>query len=218
MRLSIWFLTITALAAGVALRAQTRPDLATILRNQTVWGKDFGSVLANLQGWTEINEQKIAIFPSRVEGTKPLASTEARNLAQQFTKAFSEQKPEPDPRFRDMLRNFLLVRPAITANAVKTPDGESNHVAWTHPRPTQLLAPGLMVATIKEQFGEPERSTRELIQTQDERRPIVLKKYHYANDAAIFAEADFSPRPGSIDRAILNVTKVKDTVFQQVRR
>jgi len=211
-------LVITAVGAAVTLGAQTRPDLATILTNKTVWGKDFGSVLANLQGWTEIGEQKIAVFPSRVEGTNRLPATEAQRKAQQSTRSFGAQKIEPDPRFRDMLRNFLQARPPITAKTVKAPDGESNYVAWSQTRPTQLLAPGLMATTVREQFGAPDRSTRELIQTQDERRPIVLKKYHYANDSAIFAEQDFSPKPGSIDRVLLNVNTVKDTVFRQVSR
>lgn len=212
---AVVFLGLTAAAGAQAARA----DLASILHNPVVWGKDFRDILANIQGWNGIGEQRIAIFPTRVEGTQPFRFVaDAKRSADRWLEVMRAPKPALTPRFMDILSDAARKSSEMKAEAVKAPDGETNRVAWTTPVKTQLLAPGLTVTQVREQFGREERTSSETIQTDDDRRPIILKKYHYAGDAAVFAVSDFSPRPGSIDRVILNVPKARDTVFKPEAR
>jgi hypothetical protein len=80
--------------------------------------------------------------------------------------------------------------------------------------PSGFLNPKMTVAAVVERLGKPEKIVRQLIQTEKERRPIVLTLYTYAGNAIAFAESDISPIPGSVDRVILDVPSITAELFQ----
>lgn len=57
-------------------------------------------------------------------------------------------------------------------------------------------------------FGPPESVTTMLIQNDTDRRPVVLTLSAYANGAILFAESDWAPVPGVVDRVLLDVRKI----------
>ena len=64
----------TARSGMAGVRANSQPatnqrvDVAQVLARAGIWGKDFPSVLAFLESWKRINEQKISCLPDRVVG------------------------------------------------------------------------------------------------------------------------------------------------------
>jgi len=201
----------------VGLGAQPVPDkrLETLLKDTRIWGKHFAEVLAAMPAWTEAGERQIVVYRARVEGAREFTSSaEARKAATETRAAIKLKRWVPAAAFADLLRP-VIGRPLVQgkAAAVSAPDGESVRLAWTNQR--ELLAANLTRATLTEALGKPERVTRRLEQTDDERRAVVLTEWHYANGTAVFAQPDYAPRPGFIDRAALKVAPVLETVFRR---
>jgi hypothetical protein len=199
------------------LSAQPVPDprLEALLKDTSIWGPNFGEVLAAMPTWTEAGEKQVIVYRARVEGSQEFqTSAAALQMETQTRAAFKKARWTPRPAFRQLLAP-LMARPVVIGKAapVKTPDGESVRLAWGETR--QLLAADLTKARLTATQGEPERITRRVIPTDDERRPVVLTELHYANGAVVFAQPDYAPRPGFIDRVALNTGRVTEAVFSK---
>ena len=86
--------------AGAHLQSATnqRMDVANVLAKAGIWGKDFPSVLAFLESWKRINEQKIYVFPDRVVGgSQYRKSEEAQTAAGRLTAAMKVTRSRPKP-------------------------------------------------------------------------------------------------------------------------
>ena len=210
-----------AVAAGAFVIAtstvsgQPVPDknLEAILKDTRIWGKDFAEVLAAMPAFREAGEKQIVVYQRRVQTSREFATrAEAMKVDTQAREASKKTGWRPLPSFRDLLRP-VMSRSIVTtkAAAVDTPDREGVHLAWAQTK--QLLAAGLTRAVLTEAQGQPQRVTRRIIPTDDERRPVVLTELHYAGGAVIFAQPDYAPRPGVIDRVVLDTTRTTDTVF-----
>ncbi len=207
---------VGAAALGLsAASGQPPPDkrLEDLLKDSRIWGTNFAEVLASMPAWKDSGEQRIVVYRNRVEGTREFnTNAEARNMESQTRVASLKARPTPAPAFKVLL-GPVMARPITNqrASSVSSPGGESVRLAWVQPR--QLLAPDLTKAKLAQAQGEPERVTRRLIKTNDERRPVVLTELHYANGSVVFAQPDYAPRPGFIDRVSLNTARITETVF-----
>lgn len=218
---SVQPVTLTLIGAPVSLRPATTesmsqggPSLAKILSDRTLWGRDFPTVLAFLDSWSRINEQKIYIFPDRVVGgTRYKTREEAQQAAARLSEAMRATRPRPKPEFLELLRGVPSQAPdQLRVEAITfLPDDDYFHVAWTS-QSLRFGAQNLSVATVRERLGPPEKTALELIQNETERRPVILTVHSYAGGAVVFAESDWAT-PGYVDRVILDVTAIRAALF-----
>jgi hypothetical protein len=211
----------TARSGMAGVRANLQPatnqrmDVAQVLARAGIWGKDFPSVLAFLESWKRINEQKIYVFPDRVVGgTQYRKREEAQTVAARLTEAMKTTRSKPKPQFADLLKGVPPQGPSqLRIEAVRfLPDDDFFHVAWSNPS-LQFLKPNVSMATVISRLGPPEKTTQELIQNETERRPVVLTLHSYAGGAIVFAESDWAPVPGTVDRVILDVTALTAALY-----
>lgn len=192
-----------------------RMDVAQVLTKAGIWGKDFPTVLAFLESWNRINEQKIYVFPDRVVGSTQYNSRDAaRGAAARLSDAMKAPRSRPKAGLADLLRGASpQAQTQLRVEVIRfLPDDDSFHVAWLNPS-AQLLGRNVSIATLQQRLGPPEKSTLELIQNETERRPVVLTLHSYAGGAIIFAESDWSAVPGTVDRVILDVKAVTAALY-----
>jgi hypothetical protein len=190
-------------------------DLARALSDSALWGKDFPTALAFVEGLGRAGERRVYVFPDRVVGaTQHRTQDEARRAAARLTAAMRAGRRRARPAFEGLLRGVPTQAPAaLRVEVVRLePDDEYFHVAWVAPT-LQFLPRQLTVAAVRERLGPPERVVQELIQNETERRPVVLTLNFYAGGAVAFAESDWAPVPGYVDRAVLDVPAVTAALF-----
>lgn len=187
--------------------------LEALLKDSRIFGKNFAEVLAAMPAFTDAGEKQIVVYQARVEGTRAFSNrAEAMKAETETRAAVKKQRWTLRPQYKELL-GPLMSRPIVIAKGapVETPDRESLRLAWVEPK--QLLAPNLTRTTLTETQGQPERISRRIIPTDDERRPVVLTELHYAGGAVVFAQPDYAPRPGVIDRVAFDTARVTQAVF-----
>lgn len=211
--------TATRESAGERATWQSSTNQSTaviqVLAKARIWGKDFPSVLAFLESWNRVNEQRIYVFPDRVVGGTRYEKREAAEAAAgRLREAMKATRSRPKPQAADLLRGV----PAQTEAKLRVeviqflPDDDDYHVAWVNPS-LRFLTPGVSVASIRNALGAPEKTTVELVQNEAERRPVVLTLHSYAGGAIVFAESDWSPMPGTVDRVIFDVRALTAALY-----
>jgi hypothetical protein len=205
---------LVALAMIVHPEKLNSAELAQVLGERALWGKDFPEALTFIQAWNRVGERTVAVFPNKIAGTSPLPSaSDAQPVARELSQALTEIRPQPTPQFRPLMVPSLPARLSFQPEVVRIPGTNSFQVAWTGPS-VQFLASNLTIADVRQRLGDPETVVQEVEQTEGERRPAVLRIYVYANGAVQFVESDLSPRPGSVDHARLDVPMLSSTLFQ----
>lgn len=192
-----------------------RKTVAQILSDRSLWGKDFPTVLAFLGSWSTVNEPNVFVFPNRVVGSTQYKTRDAaQQAAARLSEAMKATRARPKAEFADLLRGVpAQAPPQLRVEVIRfLPDDDFFHVAWSNPS-LQFLAPNLSVATVRDRLGPPEKTTQELVQNETERRPVVLTLHDYAGGAIVFAESDWSPQPGSVDRVIIDVRAITAALF-----
>jgi hypothetical protein len=190
-------------------------DVTQVLAKAGIWGKDFPSVLAFLESWNRINEQKIYIFPDRVVGSTQYRTREAARVAAgRLSEAMKATRSRPKPEAADLLRGVpVRAESQLRIEVIRfLPDDDFFHIAWLNPS-MQLLTPNVSMATVRSRLGPPEKTTLELIQNETERRPVVLTLHSYAGGAIVFAESDWAPVPETVDRVIFDVKAVTAALY-----
>ena len=211
-------LLVLPLVFGLPLPAAGQGDRATtvakILTTGALWGKDFPAAVASLYAWSRVGEPAFAIFPDRVVGVTPFKTPDAGKPSQAaLSEALSQARPSPTPAFVELLKG-LAGRPLpLQSEVVPFFDDDSYRVALAGAG-LQLLAPGLTVEQVETLIGKPDIVTKQLIQSDRDRRPVILTLHSYADGTIVFAESDWAPRPGLIDRVILNVPVLSGVVFK----
>lgn len=202
---------------------EQRAKIVRIVTNPVLWRKDFGTLLLLLQSWNISGEAKVSVF-----------STEAFG-ARKFNLVSSDVLTETS-ELHSLMINEPALRAAATQAMTSTWDTQTKNVTVVGQpgrddgtmrvsatsktvAPVEFLSPALTISTVKQQVGEPEKVTTQILDNGgDERRPTILTLYHYGGDAIIFAVSDMSPVPEVIDRAILDTAKVSDAIFTNRRR
>jgi hypothetical protein len=197
--------------AFVPVSLQTR-TLEDILTDQALWGEKFSSVLAALPAFRRAGEKQVWVFPDRILGSNKYrnrdeAEGQARKLADTLN---ATQKLTPrSPKIRVfMAKGAEPLKP----EAILFPEDRSARIAAVG---SQFLAPRLTIADVRKRLGPPQRVTTELLDDGTERRPVILKLYHYAGGAIIFVESDWNPNIGAVDRVFLDPSKISATLFEE---
>jgi hypothetical protein len=193
-----------------------KEEIIKIFKAEVLWGKGMPAALARLPSWaaTEVKQEKVAIFPNMIVGTRPLKSTdEAKTDIKQLENAMQLKPGKLRPESQLILQNQLgAPPPPYHAEVHISRDDQKPRLAWVG-KDVQFLKEGLSLAVVQEQLGKPMKVTREVIQTDGDRRPVTLTLHHYAGGAVTFAESDLSPQPGIVDRVILDVSAVRAALF-----
>ena len=122
----------------------------------------------------------------------------------------SQATPAAAPSFSTLLRGLAGAPPPLKSDVIQSSDDGSFRIALIG---TEFLRRGLTVNQVEAAIGQPETVTTQLIQSEGERRPVILTLHSYAGGAVVFAESDLAPKPGVIDRVILNLPAVSAVVF-----
>jgi hypothetical protein len=194
-----------AAARPEAGRGAQQPTMNRIFEDKTIWGPDFPVLLAHLQSLERAKQQQVLVFPDRAVVASPAKTEdEAKKLADTLNTQISELQKNPTPLFKRMSARSPAARP-LRATVERLPEDQSFRASIPG---LNLLQANLTVATVRKQLGAPENVTRQLIEGPGDSRPLVLTLYRYAGGSVVFAEADIAPRPGFVNRAVLNVPAV----------
>ena len=214
---SMFLLLIASVPTSVS--GATVPDqskIKAILSDASLWGEDFNALLANLKAIKNTGETKIEVFSNEAVGATPHATIEvalheASELRLQMQKVRS---------FKSQFRTLVNARAEdlhlkVAPSAHPSRDDESGRVVLlsNEVKKTSYFPSGLTLKSIKDKHGAPEKVTKQLIDTGDERRPIVLTLYHYGDGAIMFAQSDLGEDPEMIERVILDTAKVSAAIF-----
>lgn len=187
-------------------------ELENILTDQSLWGKDFPSVLGALPAFTQAGEQQVSVFPDRVIGrTKYTRRAQAAAKLPRLAQGL-----RASPRLRSLspkVGSYMTQgRGSLTVQTYEFPDDRTFRISAGRSS-AQFLAPGLSIADVKKRLGKEEKITTEVLDDGTERRPVILTLYHYAGGAVIFAESDVNPNIGSVDRVFLDAQRISTTLF-----
>jgi hypothetical protein len=202
-----------SLSLTAAGQGDEKATLVKIFTTRALWGKDSPAALAFLPAWRRIGERTIAIFPDRIVGATPFKTAEeAQQARATVDRAFTERPPIA-PEFEELLARFTREPAPFQAAVIRFLEDDSFRIALTAPN-LQFLPESLTVRQVEELIGQPETVTTQVIQSERDRRPLVLTLHSYAKGAIVYAESDWAPRPGFVDRVILNVPAVTAVVFR----
>ncbi|MGB6474091.1 MAG: hypothetical protein WBF04_08410 [Candidatus Sulfotelmatobacter sp.] len=205
--------------------AQTTNEasLQKILSNPNVWGKDFSTALADVLVLQKVGEHELKVEPNSIVGFKPLSPDNPGKAIADLQQALSTVS-----RYSEHVSLLLgcgegaakgpcTARVNSGGQTVKTTreSGQSTFVS-SAPR-KQFLAPTATVETLRKEFGPPERISQEVIQTEYERQPVIVTKYHYAGDAVVFATTNMKPN-GQLDHADVNADAVAQVLSARENR
>lgn len=185
-----------------------RRGLEDILTDQSLWGEQFPSVLAALPAFAGGGESQIWVFPDRVVGGNKYRD---RDQADRQVKNVSEAMKNVRKPRSDKL-NTMIARGVsqLKLTAILFRDDRTHRVAAEG---GPFLRPGLTIADVRRRLGPEERTTTELLDDGTERRPVGLTLHFYAGGAIAFVESDHSVKFGSVDRVLLDASKISATLF-----
>lgn len=190
-----------------------RMNTFRILTNPNLWRQDFPLLLAQLPALQRAGESKLLVFPDKAVSDTPMRSRDAaRARREQIDNAMEQLRANPTPLSRKLMARTTprSLKAELIANF---PEDDSSRVAIES---LQLFAPGLRVETVRKELGAPEKVSRVVIESEGERRPLILTLYSYMGGAIVFAEADIAPRPGAVDRVILDIPAVTSALEKEV--
>lgn len=206
---------ILGLPLPAAAQSEQAATIARILNTKSLWGKDFPAAVASLPTWKRFDEQSIVIMRNRVVGRTPFKSVEtAQALVAGVRDWITQPAPQPAERFQALLSEFVNRPPSLQTEVVRSSEDDSQRVAVTGPN-YEFLPATLTTKQVEEVAGRPEKITTEVLQTEGERRPVTLTLRSYGGGAIVYAESDWAPNPGTVDRVIMNVPVVASAVFQE---
>jgi hypothetical protein len=212
----IWIWLALPLALGLATPAigqgKQASMIAKILTTPGLWGKDFPAALASLPAWKRAGDPSVAIFPDRIVGATPFKTTESAQSARTaMIQALNQRPPAAEP-FVELLKGQTERILQAQSEILQFLDDDSYRVTVTW-ADAQFFPAGLTVKQVESLIGQPEAVTTQVIQSERDRRPVILTLHRYADGALIVAESDWAPKPGLVDRIILNVPTVSAVVF-----
>lgn len=202
-RLVTFASALLLLAASVSAQ-QPPAALQRILADQELWGDDYPAVLTRLRALQDSGERTVYIFPDRAAGATAARAqadvqTRATRLATLMARPVTLQAP-----FAQLQQRAAPAAGTLRAEAVRLRDGDGFHVALTRTAALRLLRPGLTVEAVRARLGPPERVTQQTIQSEGDRRPVILTLHQYAGGSIAFAESNMG-EPGVVDRVVLDL-------------
>jgi len=198
----------------IRAEAQQPSVLERVLTDRRLWGEDAFAVFGTLDRWRAAGETHILLYPDQVvSGTKSDSADPARQRLAQIGPAMRRPLAALRSPFAATYAPAVAARaPGFRADVQRLREDESFRVVWTRPD-AQFLRRGVTTRSVIETYGQPERTTTEVVHGQGERRPAVLTLQHYANGAVVFVESDLAPTPGVVDRVVLGVSAATAPIF-----
>ena len=188
-------------------------SMQNILTDRQLWGADAFAVFANLQRWRDAGETSILVFPDRVlGGSKQSALTVAEQTAAHLSSSMKRPQPKLRGEYQAAYQQSLPRATAFKVHAEKFLEDDSFRVVLQR-EAGDFLKPGITMGTLMNRFGQPEKTTTEVVQAEGDRRPAVLTVYWYANGAIKFEQSDLSPAPGTVDRVVLDIGMVAPQLY-----
>jgi hypothetical protein len=204
------------LASPIFAQADQASVVVKILNTRGLWGKDFPAALLSLPAWERVGERLVAIFPDRIVGTTPFRTRDAAQPTRAtFDQAVSQPAPTPNSPFADLFKNVAAGPLPFQSDVIQIFDDDSFRIAQVGKGGAQFLAPGLTIAQVESLIGPAQVVTTQVIQSERDRRPVILTLHSDADGAIAFAESDWQPAPGIVDRVILNVSAVSAIVLRK---
>jgi hypothetical protein len=140
-----------------------------------------------------------------------------RQMGKELNDVAREPQPKPVAPFVESVEKAQQRPLPFRVETVRFWEDGSIRVAWVPQRSIELLPEALSMKTVQERMGKPETIKRIAVDNERGARPVVLTLYSYVDGAVVYAENDFAPTPGFVDRVILRLTSVIRTVFQEER-
>jgi hypothetical protein len=215
-------LALLALTLMIGLASPVFPQtdqasvVVKILNTRGLWGKDFPTALLSLPAWERVGERSIAIFPDRIVGTTPFRTRDAAQPTRTtFDQAVSQPPPSPNSPFADLFKGVPTGPLPVQSDVIQIFDDDSFRIAMVGKGGAQFLAPGLTIVQVESLIGPAQVVTTQVIQSERDRRPVILTLHSYGDGAIAFAESDWQPVPGIVDRVLLNVPAVSTIVLRK---
>ena len=181
--------------------------MQNVLTDRQLWGEDALAILANLQNWSDAGETSIQIFSDRVVSSSKYDSLPAAQQISARLSSFLKRPPKLRAEYQGAYQASFARAAAFRISGQKLLEDDAFHVVLQR-EGGDFLKPGIPIRSILDRFGQPEKQTSEVIQADGDRRPVVLTVYWYADGAVKFAQSDLSPAPNTVDRVIVDVTRV----------
>jgi len=193
---------------------QQESPLAQMLKDTMIWGKHMPSALAYVSSWSKVGERSVTIFPGGIAGgMKYKSGEEAEQKAGELRRAMQTAQPSPVSGFENLIKRGRSIPVPFQSEALKPSRDAEPTVAWSGSS-LDFLADGVTRETLRERYGDPQKVLYEVVDAGKERRPVTLTKYVYAGGAIEFVETDFGPRPGRIERVILNLQPILSLIYK----
>ena len=200
-----------------AIRPDTDTKIREILSDSTLWGDDFPALLANIRSWRRSGETRIEIFQNEAVGATPHTNIQRALSAAARLHFLMKESPRFKTTFEAVLKTRAAnVNDSLVPLAHTSRDDISYRVVVvkkSSAAQTLYLTPGLTMTKVQERSGPPESVTTRLIDSGDERRPVILKLYNYAQGSIAFAESNLSPTRGTVERVILDTNRISRVIF-----
>lgn len=203
-------------SAGSVMFQQRSGNIEAIVTNPTLWGNNFPAVLQSLPAFSRAGERQVVVFSNRIVGrakqqNQEQAQPNLRRLSEQIR---ANQKLTPNsPRISQ-----FMAKPQVQLKEEVFHDMEDRSFRISAVAPqAQFLKADLTIAQVRKSLGKEEKVTTEVLDDGTERRPVILTLHIYAGGAVIFAESDFNPHPGSVDRVLLDAAAVSSALFKEAK-
>ncbi len=210
----VFVMSLTLICIANVLQEPQPSLLVRILKDDSLWGKDYPAVLAYIQSWNKIEETKIGIFPLVVVGTTIYKNQdEAKQKAEELSRSLQETPPLPNENFEEFLRDARNRPAPFQVGTFLDPEDKSTQLQWADSS-LQFLAPDLELTTVEQRFGKSDKVTQEITEGGKGHRPVVLTLHHYAEGAIVFVASDWDAKPNSVNRILLDVPAIIEVVFK----
>jgi len=183
-------------------------SMEDILTDQSLWGERFPSVLAAVPAFAAAGESQIWIFSERIVGGNKFRG---KDEADRQVKNLSETLKNPRKPRSDKLRSMTATGvSSLKPAAILFKDDRTYRVAAEG---GPFLRPELSITDVRRRLGKEERTTTEVLDDGTEHRPVILTLHFYAGGTIAFVESDHSLKIGSVDRVLLDASKISAALF-----
>jgi hypothetical protein len=187
-------------------QAANSSQFEKLLTDRNIWGEDAFQLFASLDRWKNAGESSILVFTDRVVGgsksEKPeLGREKAAAMARTMNRPYLRLSPEFSTFYKAAVARKT---PALQVESVRFMEDDSYRVQWKR-EGAEFLKKQLTMRAVVAAYGEPEKTTTEVVQALGDRRPAVLTISAYADGMVKFVQSDLSPDPNMVDRVVLDV-------------
>lgn len=180
--------------------------LSKILTDKNLWGEDAFAAFGSLESWKQSGVSSVLVFPDRIaSGTPSATPNEAEAGVARLVETMGLPQPQLQAAFAETYGAAISTRaPKLRVEFSRFLEDDSYRIVWKTPE-AAFLKKDMKMQSVIDAYGDPEKTSTEVVHSQGERRPAILTNYHYADGAVQFVESDLAPIPGFVDRVVVDV-------------